>query len=152
MSWPINYSTSHLTGQYLGMTAQPMTGSITFIPAPETIIDPDTQEVFIPTPIVVVLDSSGSFAVDLPATDDEDINPTNWTYSVNENLEQDGTRYSKSYSINAPAGANIDISSLIPVSNNLGDPIVRGPSGPQGPAGDAGGIASAAGLAIVFGA
>lgn len=64
-------------------TSYGATGPIQFIPTPDALIDSGTKQIIDPTPLVVYPSATdGSFAIQLPATNDPDINPTGWNYKV----------------------------------------------------------------------
>lgn len=91
MAFPItNYSRVWVRGKLIDLakaarevTNYGATGPVQFIPTPTKLVDSATKQVINPTPIVVYpAATDGSFAIQLPATDDPDINPTAWNYKV----------------------------------------------------------------------
>jgi hypothetical protein len=67
---------------------------------------------------VAVLDATGYFTIDLPATDDADIVPVNFTYRVREFFTR-----GRDYDIFVPAakaGTGIDIATVSPVDPDQG--------------------------------
>lgn len=127
-NWPANFAGCTLTGKYLDLAGQPVTGTITLSATPASLLDTAAALVITPAVITITLDVNGAFSVVVPATDDPDINPTGWTYSVVENFPG-GRRYS----IAAPSGGTVDLSVVSPVASANGTPIIRGPRGATGP-------------------
>lgn len=77
MALPDNITTVWVRGSIDGR------GRVTFQPSPSALIDPAARRVIATSaPFVAVLDSDGEFAIELPATDDPDVQPTGWTYEV----------------------------------------------------------------------
>lgn len=101
---------------------------VTLTPAPSFILAPTatTPTVIVPEPLVLTTDSNGDLRdVDNNATayvigsDDPDINPHGWTYTV----AFSGTSASRftTYSAVFPAGSTVDLSALTPVPSSLGE-------------------------------
>lgn len=92
MTFPANYSRIWLRGWYidLGKAARGepnigVTRPLTFQPSPSILINMGTRQIintagFTATPSIV----DGYVQIQVPATDDPDIVPTDWTYSVTE--------------------------------------------------------------------
>lgn len=129
----INVALCHVVCTYVSTSGAPMSGSVTFTPAPTVILDIDTGSIIAPTPIVATLDNTGSIALDLPATDDPDLNPNNFTYTVSEDLVDGNLApFTHTYSINAPGNQTLNLANAVPLTSYFGDPILRGPRGPAG--------------------
>jgi hypothetical protein len=66
----------------------------------------------------------------LIATDDEDINPSEWTYQVSYNFNVNGRAIvtPPTHSIGVPAGATIDLTTVGTVASSTGVANVRGPA------------------------
>lgn len=134
-----NISTCIVTATYQTSTGMPMGGTVTFTPSPKVILDADSKIVVVPTPITKTLSGSGSISAVLIATDDPDLNPNGWTYTVSESLSYSGNSWNNSYSIEAPQGQTIDLAQVMPVSDFTGVPIYRGtPGGGSGGTGTSG--------------
>ena len=84
MVLPADINLVTITGTYLDENGLPETGSVTFVPSVETIRDPTNDSVIKLSQHRVVLDSAGSFSIALIATDDPDIVPVGWYYTVVE--------------------------------------------------------------------
>lgn len=145
-AFPPGISVTTLTGRYLHPNGSPVSGSLTFR-GPRTLTMPGADTIVL-GPIDVVLDYNGEFSVELVSTDNANMSPTGWTYSVTERLSDSAGR---SYAIFLPLNPPlVDIADLAPSSPNGGVylPVVgqQGPQGIQGIAGTAG-AAGAAGAA-----
>jgi hypothetical protein len=106
-------------------------------PAPVTII-PATYESVLDSE-GYLLGEHGGRGVRLIATNDPDMNPTNWTWKVSYRLTDDnGVAISgiPDYSIQLPSNGQVDLTLLTPVSESNGSPSVIGPTGPTGPQGN----------------
>lgn len=109
-----NLSTVTVGGQFVDVSGAPIAGQVKF--TPRTILtDPVANQIIIPKTITVDLDANGSFTVVLPATDDNDVSPTNFTYRVEEAFS--GGRV---YDITLPAS---------PATQNLADMAPAVPAG-----------------------
>lgn len=117
MAFPItNYSRVWVRGKLVDLakaarevTNYGATGPIQFIPTPTKLIDSATGQVINPTPIVVnPAATDGAFAIQLPATDDPDINPVGWNYKV-------VTPFGEPFYMNVPYNTG--------VLNSPGDPL-----------------------------
>lgn len=83
MALTADLSTITLTGTYVDIEGNPVSGSVRF--TPQTIIkDTDQNQIIINVPITATLNGSGSFSVVLPVTDDTDVAPTPFAYEVEE--------------------------------------------------------------------
>lgn len=93
MTYPLtNYSRVWVRGRFIDIrkavnqeTNYGLAGTVTFVPSPEALLDADLKMIlgvqrFTATPAA----ADGYFAVQLPATDDPQINPFGWTYEVTE--------------------------------------------------------------------
>lgn len=90
MAFPANYQKIWVRGRFVdlgkaarGETNIGLTGQVQFIPSPTTLLDADLKLIigtkrFSATPAV----SDGYFAIELPSTNDPQINPSAWTYQV----------------------------------------------------------------------
>jgi len=99
----------------------PVKGSIKIKPSPGAIIAAMSKTIIIAATRTVTLDAQGELDLILPATDDPDVNPTDWTYSITEDFAGGRT-----YNITAPSQAVQDLSTLVPVPSAAGAAITRG--------------------------
>jgi hypothetical protein len=117
MTFPIpNYSRIWVRGRFVDLskaaqllTSYGMTGPVKFTPSPRVLLDVGTKQIISTSEFVVTPSATdGYFAINLPATDDPDINPVGWTYSVTEPT-------GRSYNIVVPIAT--------PVLSSPGDPL-----------------------------
>lgn len=111
-----------ITGTFITFRGAAPLGKVTFTPA-VTLIDSAANQIVVPQPITVDLDSLGSFAVTLPATDDPDLAPTGWTYAVEEAIVAGGQLDTRKYLISVPKDTpvnpatgrrEIDLADIVP--------------------------------------
>lgn len=74
-----------VTGKYLLLNGNAAVGTVTFEPS-TVLLDTVGNEVIFPSITTVTLALDGTFTISLPATDDPDIGPTNWSYVVTERI------------------------------------------------------------------
>ena len=112
MPLPGNITTITVTGTYTDQLGNLLAGTVVFSTG-LTLVDAAGRTVLGPAPIIVPL-VGGSFSVVLPCTDNANLNPTGFSYTVTEQLAF-GAR---TYTIQLPAslGTTVDISTLIPVN------------------------------------
>lgn len=106
-----------VTGTYKTMTAGGTlaTGQVVFTPT-TVLVDSIGDEIIYPAPFTAVL-VAGSFSIQLPATNDPQLQPQGWTYRVQELIN--GTTASRDYLIQlsyATPGGAIDLADLVPVA------------------------------------
>ena len=70
----------------------PAIGSVAFVP-PQALRDTTGNAILGPTRYTVALDAGGEFTISLPATDDPDITPSGWTYTVVVNTDAWADRF-----------------------------------------------------------
>lgn len=88
-----------VTGRFLFPDGRPLSGQISFR-AP-SLITFGAYDVILGGPVVVPLDATGAFEVELPATDAPGMNPSDWSYQVAEQLA--GVAVNRVYQILLPA-------------------------------------------------
>lgn len=141
---PADFSYGTVTGRFITAeqldTAEPdgvpITGNVIFTPSPAFLKDAAGAVTVLPKQIVVPLDATGSFTTQLIATDDPDVNPVDWTYTVT--FAFDGGLKLNGFSISVPGGLTSDLTTLAPVPDASGTFYLQGPPGPTGPAGPTG--------------
>ena len=85
MALPTSLSTVTVVGTYVSLIGNPISGSITFQPV--TVLKETAANVIImPSYITKTLDANGSVSVTLPCTDDTDVSPEPFVYTVVENF------------------------------------------------------------------
>lgn len=119
-----NYTTVQVRGSYAGTNGVNPEGQVLFEADAIRLIDTAAKITILPGVIAVPL-VNGAFAVDIPVTDDPDINSAGFTYKVTE-LFSGG----KSYHIEVPisaVGTGIDISDVVPadISTGIGTEVTR---------------------------
>lgn len=99
----------HVTGHYELLDGTPVRGTIKFT-ARTVLMDATSDLILMPETYTATLDDTGSFDILLPVTDDPDITPIGWTYTVTETFANAAGR--QPYAIQVPyeAGADTPIS------------------------------------------
>lgn len=123
MAFAENWNLVPVTGRYLEIDGTPAVGYLTFKPSPVRMTDAKALVTVLQSEYFVQLGGDGSFSIKLPATDDPDITPFDFTYEVAEHFE-DGTN--NTWNVEIPiiyADMGVDISTLTPVANNPGIPV-----------------------------
>lgn len=117
MALPPNVDLVTVTGTYVGLDGTPASGTVTFSSSNKTWLnDATAPATLLPNPIVATLDEAGHFSVQVPATNDSDIQPNGWTYDVAENLHLGAVPYVRNYAIPAATGVDFDLAEVAPVS------------------------------------
>lgn len=88
--WPANFQGGYLTGTYVGFDGSVLSGTLLITPSVARLTSLATKKTVVARPLTVTLDANGSFSILLPATDDPDITPVNYTYTIVENLTGGG--------------------------------------------------------------
>lgn len=109
-----------LTGKYRLIDGTAAVGTVVVIPSEAQIVDSDGN-VILAGRVSVALDSTGSFSVDLPATDDADLAPTGFGYTLSAKLNH---THLPAISFQLPAATpTVDVADL-----TLVDPTVFSPT------------------------
>lgn len=161
MALPTNISYGTVVGQFLAALQDgsdpdkipegvSMKGTVTFIASPVYVLDYNSAPnpvTIVKTPIVCELDSEGylcspykaadsplSRGVTLIATDDPDLLPVGWTWTVMFNLtDPNGARVSlPTQNILVPAGLTTDLTTVMNVATSNGTVITKGEQGEPG--------------------
>jgi hypothetical protein len=121
MTLPVNYSTGAVTGHYIDDEGTPLAGeTIIFMANARRRVDQAALTVIIPIRHIVELDVDGSFSINLPATNDADVIPIDFTYTVIEVWP-----YGKEFNISVPSGSTLDMSSVVSVDEDQGTVITN---------------------------
>lgn len=130
MPLPANFNTRAVHGKYTGLDGNPIQGSITFT-CPVLLTNPDENVFVVPVPLTVNLDVNGEFTTTLPCTNDPDLNPVDWRYTVKENFSEGRT-----YHLEVPEGVpTIELADLTELPSSLPvytSEFVRSFNGEQG--------------------
>ncbi|CAD80116.1 tail fiber protein [Streptomyces phage phiBT1] len=117
---PNEIPTVRVTGTYRGWDGRALKGTVTFTgPGLVTFSESD---LFIAGPVVCtldeagqIIDADGNIGVRLPATDSPDMNPSDWAYTVKENLT--GVTGARTYSMVLPKDTlnnSVDLADVAP--------------------------------------
>jgi hypothetical protein len=138
MALPANVTQTIVTGNYVWLDGLPAAGTVTFLPYVEYVLVAPANTVVYVYEVTVPLDAAGHFSVPLIATDDPDINPTGWTYTVRVLLHDPSALPGQSkpvesiFSIYVPVGPPINIAERTPVQSSPGNAVIVGPAGDPG--------------------
>lgn len=110
MSYPTNLTTVTVTGRYVDQTGAPVRGTVTF-DLDTFLINPGESVVLIDASVTATLDATGSFAVDLATTNDPDVTPNGWTWTLTPNF--DGA-FPLTFELPDNLGPSVDITVLSP--------------------------------------
>lgn len=115
MALPNNYDTVTVKGAYINLDGSAASGTVAFAANVSGFLtDAGADVMILPVGLTVSLDGQGTFSTALPATDDPDISPSGFTYTVTEKLST-GQR---TYSITVPsAGGTVDLVTVAPVQS-----------------------------------
>lgn len=116
MALPVNLSTVTVTGRYIDVLGNPISGQVKFTPR-AALTDTVANTIIINSTITVTLDASGEFSVTLVATDDTDALPVDFTYRVEEAFIGGRT-----YDITLPASpSTVDLADKLPAVLSTGE-------------------------------
>jgi hypothetical protein len=113
-----NLSTVTVGGQYVDVAGNPIAGQVKFTPR-AVLVDGVANQIVIPNTITVDLDATGTFTVLLPATNDADLSPVNFTYRVEEAFS--GGRVYDIQLAASPSSQNL--ADKVPVVSSTGDEV-----------------------------
>ena len=126
MPLPVDYQTCLVTGEWVNIaTGEPGVGYVKFTPR-ATRITTQSEVIVLPTVRRVWL-VGGVISEAIPATDDPQVQPLEWTYQVTEVIN--GVTY-PTYDIEAPVGGTVDLSSVAGVGSAGTIVGIPGPPGP----------------------
>lgn len=115
MPLPSNYATRTVHGEWVTFpSGEPAQGSVRFAPSVPHLTSSSDQLVIVTRAITQNLDGTGQISVTLPTTDDPDISPTGWVYTVTETFQNGEER---SYDIEVPESGTgtIELATVTPV-------------------------------------
>lgn len=112
---PANVTTVVVLGTFLTPEGEPSTGTVSFTPS-SWLLNSGANIAIPNSTVTKTLGTAGNFSVTLPITDDPDLSPGGWIYTVSEVV--DGV--SQSYNIAIPgtvaAGGTVFLADLAPVA------------------------------------
>jgi hypothetical protein len=110
MSLPADWSTVRVTARYLLRDGGVPSGSVTFS-SPQIVLADGA--IVMPVDIVATLDETGAIDIQLPATNDPDVSPQGWAYTVQERIDGcAGRRFAMAVDA---GGGDIDLATVAPV-------------------------------------
>lgn len=111
-----NLNTIIVKGTYFRMDGEPATGTVT-LRATLVLRDPLANEIVWPTVLSEDL-VNGHFEMAVPATDDPDVTPTGFIYTVTEDIEGQTNTYTIELPRATPGG-QLDLADVIPVQGTV---------------------------------
>ena len=136
--FPANVSTGRIHGtvlQWLIDSGDPgvipdvepfSVATIKFVPSVTFVSHPSTGTIFVPVPAPITLDIDGDLDVTLIATDDPDLNPTDFTYTMTITIIGGSI---PPMIIDVPSGSDRLITEIVPVEMSPGAFFTQGPPG-----------------------
>lgn len=144
MALPANYTRVWIRGTFINLDGTPMKGKVTFAPSPGVLLDRASRHIIGAKPFDALLSNdSGYFEIQLPSTNDPDITPVSFTYSV---TEPTGRKYNISIPYDTPFITDpsdsltgqrvIDLIDIVPAPSASAGfvQLVSGPAGDDGAA------------------
>ena len=128
MPLPSNFQTGRVDGHWVDMAGAPAAGRVTFTPRASVLISRAESIAILPSVVMADL-VNGSISVTLPATDDQDIVPVDWTWEVKTQIR--GLKQQK-FNIRVPQGTVVQLSLALSVESSPGTVALAGPRGLQG--------------------
>lgn len=98
---PVPASITYLTvtDRYVDASGTAMSGTVTFTPQATRIVDTADGVSVAAAPVRASLDGTGNLSVSLMSGDDTDVDPSGWTYLVEENLVSASSKVTNTYLI-----------------------------------------------------
>lgn len=110
MTLPADWATVRVTAHYLLRDGSVPTGTVTF--SSPQVLRADGA-IVMPVDIVATLDGTGAIDIQLPATNDPDVSPAGWAYTVQERIDGcAGRRFAMAVDAD---GGDIDLATVAPV-------------------------------------
>jgi hypothetical protein len=100
--------------------------TVKFVPSVSFVTHPATGTIFVPVPAPIEIDVNGDIDVTLIATDDPDINPSNFTYTMSITIV--GASIAPMV-IEVPSGSDRLLTELVSVETSPGAFFTQGPAG-----------------------
>ncbi|MEU6635700.1 hypothetical protein [Streptomyces rochei] len=116
MALPANITTVPVFGRYIDFTGTPMQGTVTFTPSQKYVTDPGADVLIFSAPLVATLDETGAFSIEIPSTDDPDVFPQGFTWTVTESFNNRSGRAPFAIAVpEATPAPGIDLVTVAPV-------------------------------------
>jgi hypothetical protein len=116
MALPVNLSTVTVTGRYIDVLGNPISGQVKFTPR-AVLTDTVADTILINSTVTATLNNLGEFSVVLVATDDTDALPVDFTYRVEEAFIGGRT-----YDITLPSSpSTVDLADKLPAVISTGE-------------------------------
>ena len=106
-------------GTYLKPDGTPETGTVTFR-SEVSVLSSATETVMAPGPIRKTLDETGSFSVEIPATNDPAWSPEGWTYAFHAKLSEASLHFHVLVPYDTPGGV-LYLSQILPSVDSDGN-------------------------------
>lgn len=135
MTLPVAWDTVRVYGRYFDFrSGAPARGMLQFVPTRRvSVADAGSRTIIMPTPQAVSLDAAGEFSIQLPITDDPDLDQSGWHWQCTERVG--GVQ--RVYYFDLPlSSGDLDIATAVPLQP--ADNLQPGPPGPTGPMGSTG--------------
>jgi hypothetical protein len=113
MSLPTNWTLVTVFGTFTNIDGNPAEGEVSFESAQVVVID---DVIIVPGTIRAQLDENGYFEVQLPSTNDPDLNVTGWAYIVHERIKRGDAHPDYSIFVEYDS-APINLATVSPVVN-----------------------------------
>lgn len=124
MALPTEYDTVNVFRDYTFLDGTVPTGTVEFAGKVRARALSSGRTI-LPTSIIAQIDADGHISVNLPATDDPDISPNGWTYTVTEKFTGKGSSAGQTFELAVPIsakGSGIDLGQYSPATPASGDP------------------------------
>ena len=118
MALPTNLTTVEVTGRFIDQSGAAVRGSVTF-DLDTYLLDAGESVVVTDSSVTATLDATGSFAVDLATTNDPDVTPNGWTWTLTPNFDGFAPL---TFALPANLAPSVDITVLSPALPNP-DPV-----------------------------
>lgn len=113
MSIPANLTSVIVRGTFINPEGEPSIGTVSF--QPSSWLNNSGANVSIPNSVVTkTLGTAGDFSATLPVTDDPDVSPSGWVYTVREVVDGQARNYDIELPGTATPGGTIYLADLVP--------------------------------------
>lgn len=112
MALPADLDLIPVRGKYVRLDGTPVTGNVSFATT-NVLTDAASLTTVVPATLTATLDAGGAFTINLPASNDPDVTPTGWTYTVTENFAGGRSPYAITVPV-AAKGTGVDLATVAP--------------------------------------